>query len=112
MVNIESFAFASDNALKKIVIPSTVINIGKSTFRTYKNFVRRDIIMRPTIPPTLGATAFYDLNDGVHRLNPNLLIWVPYSQDHSVLNDYKSATNWITYASYIMELDANGNIPE
>ena len=33
-------------------------------------------------------------------------IYVPYSADHSILNAYKTATNWINYADYIFEESA------
>ena len=59
------------------------------------------IIVRGTTPPTLGASFWAYTR-----------IFVPYSADHSVLNAYKTATNWINYANQIYELDANGEIPQ
>ena len=31
------------------------------------------------------------------------IIYVPYSADHSILESYKTASNWSTYASYMQE---------
>jgi len=50
-----------------------------------------------TTPPTLAnKNAFNSIAD-------DCKIYVPYSEDHSILNAYKNATNWSTYADYIFE---------
>ena len=35
--------------------------------------------------------------------NNNIKVYVPYSSDHSILEAYKTATNWSTYASLMVE---------
>ena len=55
----------------------------------------------PTTPPIIG-------NQSPFTVKP---IYVSYSADHSILNAYKAADNWSTYADYIFELDENGEIP-
>lgn len=52
----------------------------------------------PTTPPTLGNVrimSYIVANDGV--------IYVPYSEDHSVLEAYKTANNWKVGASIMQE---------
>lgn len=62
------------------------------------------VIIRATTPPTLsGANPFYGSNLSA--------IYVPYSSDHSILEAYKTATNWSNFSSKFVELDVNGNIP-
>lgn len=61
------------------------------------------VIIRATTPPTVGAHVFDNTN--------NCKFYVPYSSDHSVLAAYQSATNWSSYASRMLELDENGDIP-
>jgi hypothetical protein len=52
--------------------------------------------LAPTTPPTLGTGVFNNIVD-------DCVIYVPYSEDHSILNAYKTAANWSTYASKIQE---------
>lgn len=62
------------------------------------------IIIRATTPPTLaGTNPFYG--------SALSAIYVPYSSDHSILEAYKTATNWSSFSSKFTELDENGNIP-
>lgn len=62
------------------------------------------VVVLATTPPSLQSTAFANTNS-------TFKIYVPYSADHSVLDAYKAATNWSSFASRIYELDENGNIP-
>ena len=50
----------------------------------------------PTTPPTLGTTAFTNIQS-------DCIIYVPRSSGQAVLNAYKTATNWSDWASYIQE---------
>jgi len=45
------------------------------------------------VPPTLNSASALTTNNIVEPM-----IYVPYSEDHSVLNAYKADTNWSTYA--------------
>ena len=71
------------------------------------------IIMRNTTPPSLGNNQVFMRDNGIGSfyINTGMKIYVPYSADQSILNAYKTKTNWTTYANYIFELDENGNIP-
>lgn len=81
-------------SLTTITIPASVTSIGNSCFNNCANMQEYHFLR--TTPPTLGTTAFPSISSGCK-------IYVPYSSDHSILNAYKTATNWSTYASYIEE---------
>lgn len=42
----------------------------------------------------------------ISDLPSDCIIYVPYSQDHSILNAYKTASNWSTYANQMIEMEA------
>lgn len=81
--------------LRKIIIPESVTTIADYAMMSTP---LKELHMRPTTPPTISNT----------RGMPNMatfngVIYVPYSADHSILEAYKTATNWSTYAQYIQE---------
>lgn len=51
--------------------------------------------MHPTTPPTYNTSAL--------NVPSDCIIYVPYSADHSILNSYKTASNWSTHASKMQE---------
>ena len=95
--------FAADYILQRVVLPSTVATINGGAF--YNNNALREVILYATTPPNLKKT---DAFAGTHG---DLKIYVPYSEEHTVLANYKAASNWLSYESKIFELDENGNIP-
>ena len=100
------FAFNNcPNVTGTIEIPSSVTRIENSVFENLGTTSSPvTYIMRGTTPPTITNRYVFTAN----RLDK---IYVPYSSDHSVLAAYQSASNWSNFASYMAELDANGNIP-
>ena len=78
----------------KITIGSSCTSIGTYSFGNMYGL--KEVHMLPTSPPTIQSSAFWNFM-------PDCLIYVPYSADHSVLNDYKTATNWSAYSSQIVE---------
>lgn len=82
--------------------PSTLLQIGVNSI---KSFTPRRIIFRATTPPSLAASA------AISGLSSLSKIYVPYSEDHSILEAYKTATNWSALASYMTELNSDGTIP-
>lgn len=91
---IQNYSFQKCLNLYKVIIPATITSIGGYAFATCINL--KEIYILSTTPPTLGNTAsIYKFTD--------LKIYVPYSEDHSILNAYKSATNWSSYANYLFE---------
>lgn len=96
------YAFNNCTNLKTVVLPSTLTSVQAAAFAGCTALTT--ITCYATTPPTLGNRAL-DSTPSTQK------IYVPYSEDHSILAAYQAATNWSSYASRINELDANGNIP-
>lgn len=82
-------------SLTEVTIPATITAINANAFNGCR---LTKIHMKPTTPPTLANT-----NAFPNFTRPGNIITVPYSEDHSVLTAYQTATNWSTYASYMEE---------
>lgn len=80
--------------LEKIVVPANVTAIADYAMTGLRNI--REIHLKPTSPPTLA-------NSRGMSAYAHTIIYVPYSADHSILNNYKAATNWSGFASYMQE---------
>ena len=87
-------AFAYCRSLASVTIPESVTMIKSGAFAYCKSLA--EVICEPTTPPTIGYTIFYETNS-------ELVIYVPVSDDDSIINAYKSATNWSNYQSRIKE---------
>lgn len=81
--------------LKKIIIPSWITIVGTLAFSQMTGCL--EYHFQPTVPPTLSGTNAFS------GIQTNAVIYVPYSADHSILEAYKTATNWSTYADKIQE---------
>ena len=81
--------------LRKLVIPATVTSIAD--YAMTDNYLE-ELHMLSEIPPTIVNTRGMP---GMGLFNGT--IYVPYSSDHSILEAYKTATNWSTFASYMQE---------
>lgn len=88
--------FADCPSLVRLDIPSTVTNIAANAFNGNRGV--REYHFYSTTPPTLSNTSAFGNQHG-----QGFTIYVPYSADHSILDAYKTATNWSTYASYMQE---------
>ena len=84
------------DSIKTVTIPANYTTIPANCFRDTRNL--QEIHFLATTPPTLANANAFSTN-----VNSSLKIYVPYSADHSVLNAYKTATNWSTHASIIVE---------
>lgn len=80
---------------RKLVIPSTVTTIAD--YALMGNYGVSELHFKSTSVPTLANSRA--LAEGPS----NRKIYVPYSEDHSILDAYKTATNWAIYASQIQE---------
>ena len=118
ITQIPQYAFSSCKSLYDIEIPSTVTSIGQNAFNGCHSLSKitipsnvtsiaayafsycyglREIHLNPTTPPTLSnSNAFTGLNG-------NCIIYVPRSTNQTVLDAYKTASNWSTYASKMQE---------
>ncbi|MBO7731576.1 MAG: leucine-rich repeat protein [Methanobrevibacter sp.] len=107
---------------ERISVPGTYTTIGSSA--NYKFITGVLYCRKLVIPPTVTTINDYALTDnyGLTELHfqstsvPTLAnsralggypsgrkIYVPYSEDHSILDAYKTATNWSTFASQMEE---------
>ena len=89
----------------------TKVMIGKNVNAIYRHAFHHchslaTIVLLPTVPPALANVDAFSNNASGRK------IYVPFSEDHSILDAYKTATNWSSYASVIFELNEDGTIPE
>lgn len=82
-------------SFKTFTIPDTVTSIGAQAFFSCSGIT--EYHLKATTPPSLANT------NAFNNIASTCKIYVPYSADHSVLNAYKSATNWSIYASKMVE---------
>ena len=82
-------------SLRELTIPVGVTQVPQRLEGT--NSLMR-LILLPTTPPTLDGARL--------QTKTGMQIIVPYSEDHSILTAYQNATNWSTYASYMVEAEA------
>lgn len=108
----------SNAGIEKIIIPDGVANVSGNAYRNAHNAryieVGKDVTsigatafmeapaseihLRPTSPPSLSNT-----NAFASWLQDIAVFYVPYSADHSVLNAYKTETNWSTWSTRFQE---------
>lgn len=87
--------FYSCQHLESVIIPSTVTRINSSAFQNC--LVLDEIHVKATTPPAMpNSNAFAGIAE-------NAVFYVPYSEDHSILAAYQTATNWIIYAAQMQE---------
>lgn len=90
---------------KRVFLPSTLATIGSVGLCRFSNEIEV-MVFGSTTPPNVSSS--YTLES---TFAPNGVIYVPYSDDHSILNAYKTTTNLTTYARYMRELNPDGTIP-
>lgn len=95
VTSIGNGAFHSCYGLTSVTIPASVTSIGDSAFLNCYGISEYHI--GATTPPTLvSSNAFTGMAS-------TCVIYVPYSEDHTVLNAYRSATNWAGYTYKLSE---------
>lgn len=87
---INNNAFANCYSLQKIYIPNTVTTIGTGVFNNC--YGMKEYHFKSTTPPTLG-----DSTTVFGNIQSDCVIYVPSSS----VNTYKTATNWVSWSSYI-----------
>lgn len=124
ITSLNAYLFRNNNTITSVIIHSSVTSIGVSALQFCTSLTYVEIgsacdtidaaafyfvgtttnkctyVLRPVTPPTLANTNAFTAN----RINK---IYVP----SGTLSAYQSASNWSSFASYMAELDANGNIP-
>ena len=95
VTNINSNIYRDCRSIVKVTVPSSVTNINTNAFNGCVGVSEYHI--KGTTPPNLtGTNAFSGIAS-------DCKIYVPYSEDHSILAAYQAATNWSTYASRMVE---------
>ena len=89
LTSIGSAAFQYCYPLASVTIPDTVTSIGDTAFQYCYGMAEYHIL--PTTPPTLGTNVFGSIQS-------DCKIYVPSAS----LSNYQTATNWSTYASYMV----------
>lgn len=87
--------FRECRTIRSITVPETVTSISQMSLTPVINI--KEYHFKPTTPPTLASTS------SMFTVGTGVVIYVPYSADHSVLEAYKTASNWVSFASYIQE---------
>ena len=95
--------------LTEVWLPSTLKEIARQSFTECTSLLY--VVCLATEPPVIAPgyehTARAFENNAAGRK-----FYVPYSEDHSVLNAYKSDPKWSEFENDIYELTENGQIPE
>lgn len=81
--------------LEEVTIPASVTTINNNCFTNANKLGA--VHLEPTSPPELKGTSVF-----TERQSP-CVFYVPYSEDHSILEAYQTATNWSTFASLMQE---------
>ena len=96
VTSIGEYAFYDCRSLTSVTIPDSVTSIGDQAF--YECSSLKTVYCKPTTPPTGGVLMFkYNASDR--------RIFVPASDDDSIINAYKAKYYWSNYASSIFEYD-------
>ena len=96
VTEIGDWAFLYCSSLTSVTIPDSVTEIGRESFHNCTNL--KEVFCKPITPPT-GASWMFDTNATDRK------IYVPASDDDSIINAYKAADYWKNYADYIEEYE-------
>ena len=91
VTKIENYAFYGCRSLSSIVIPNSVTKIENYAFNNCYSMAYYDFTSHTSVPILDGTNAFNNIPADCQIRVPNALY-----------NSWKSATNWSTYADYIV----------
>ena len=101
VTSIGSFTFKGCVGISSITIPDSVLSIADGAFAECINL--ESVYCMPTTPPTLGNYVFQHWVNNDYQ-NIGCKIYVPASDDDSIISAYKTSTNWRNYKTDIREL--------
>lgn len=97
--------FAECPNLTEVWLPKTINFIGRGSLYACNSL--QTLVVLATTPPELEYVSNFPTIGGAQGRK----IYVPYSADHSIINEYKSSGNWTIYAEDIYELNPDGTVP-
>lgn len=103
LTTIGSSAFDDCDSLISVTIPSSVTYMGDKVFLGCNAL--KTAYVKPTTPPYMGEKGFSYFSGGSTYYELDTNIYVPASDDNSIINAYKAATGWSSYRYDIHEYD-------
>ena len=94
--NVRTYAFDACYILLSITLPSSVSSIQGYAFRNCYG-LKEMHLQKTDTPVTLAAST------SLSNVPSDCVFYVPQTEDHALLNAYKSATYWSSKASHIQE---------
>ena len=94
VTSVGQYAMYGCTSLTKLTIPVSVESIDYSAFANCTSL--KEVYCKRTTPPSLAGAAFSNTNS-------ELTIYVPVSDDDSIINAYKNNDGWSVYESRIKE---------
>ena len=94
VISIGDSAFSNCCSITSVVIPESVTNIGNKAFSNCRS-IKHYVLECSSVPTLSNTNAFTSINKAA-------FIWVK----DELVESYKSATNWSTYATYIKPISA------
>ena len=91
ITTIPGYAFYQCYCLRSLKIPKTVTTIGANAFYYCYSLLEYDFSQHTSVPTLSNTNAFTRINSACKIKVPN-----------SLLSQWKAATNWSTYADYII----------